>query len=111
MTKDELDTILAENKKFKEIWVNGSDGQSMCALINSDIGWLKYLRHEGDAGFSSRNPNEISEKEIEYYLSNGQCDYYPKNWAYPLDVIREALYSFISTGQLPKQVDWHDDSK
>ncbi len=46
-----------DRSRFDEVWVNLPDGQAMCALINDDFGWLMYLRENGDAGFSSRNPD------------------------------------------------------
>ena len=51
----------------------------MVALINGEFGWLMYLRYDGDAGFSSRNPSYQgpSDAMIEYFLSNGQLDEYP----------------------------------
>ncbi len=111
MTKVELESQLQDGKQYKEIWLEGPEEQSICALINGNIGWLMYLRFSGDAGYSSRNQLETSDKNIEFYLSNGQCDGYPKKWTYPLDTLKEALFSFIDNGELPKQVEWYDDSK
>jgi hypothetical protein len=32
-------------------------GPSLCAHMNTNVGWLMYLRHDdGDTGFTSRNP-------------------------------------------------------
>ncbi len=51
----------------------------MCALINGSLGWLMYLRENGDAGFSSRIPKYTgsSDAKLEYFLSNDQRDEYP----------------------------------
>jgi hypothetical protein len=111
MNKTELEQHLNNSEQFKEIWLQGPSKQSICALINGNVGWLMYLRFEGDAGYSSRNPLETSEENIEYILSNGQRDEYPKKWAYPIDTLKAALFSFIDNGALPKQVEWHDDSQ
>ncbi|WP_315115747.1 hypothetical protein [uncultured Clostridium sp.] len=57
-------------KKYKEIWIyNETDEQALCALINGEYGWLMYLREEGDAGFSSRNPDYKGTEDatIEYF--------------------------------------------
>lgn len=110
MNKSELEKRLSNGEQYKEIWLVGPNEQSICALINGNCGWLMYLRFEGDAGYSSRNPSEISGDNIEYILSNGQLDKYPKKWAYPIEIIKEALFSFLDDGALPKQVEWHDDS-
>lgn len=112
MTKTELDKLLNDEEQFKEIWLEGSNQQRICALINGNIGWLMYFRNKEDnSGFSSRNPFETSDENIVFYLSNGQCDEYPKNWTYPLHIIKNALLSFMENGDLPKQVTWHDDSQ
>lgn len=110
MTKDELTKALNSEDQFKEIWIYSQGGQSICALINGDIGWLMYLRWSGDAGFSTRNPDELSNDDIEYVLSNGQIDYYPRKWAYSISRLKQALFSFIENGELPSQLNWHDDS-
>jgi hypothetical protein len=46
------------SQQFREIWLSmGAGGPSLCALMNTNVGWLMYLRHDqGDSGFSSRNP-------------------------------------------------------
>jgi hypothetical protein len=111
MNKESLLEKLNNNNQHKEIWVTSPNGSSICALINGDIGWLMYLRFHGDIGFSTRNPIESSDEEIEYILSNGQADSYPKKWAYPIEIIKEALVNFIESGQKPTEVKWNDDSK
>ncbi|MBI1373007.1 MAG: hypothetical protein GC159_09625 [Phycisphaera sp.] len=100
------------NHRFREIWVESPDGQSMCALINGDVGWLMYLRENGDAGFSSRNPNYDGNPEamIEYHLSNGQHDEYPRAWALPISTIEQALEYFRTHHTPPPFVTWHNDS-
>jgi len=85
------------SQQFREIWVSmEADEPNLCALMNTNVGWLMYLRHnEGDPGFSSRNPmydesdsiqsglafdsmfNGRHVPVINYQLSNGQLDEYP----------------------------------
>lgn len=85
-----------DRSRFAEVWAVTPDGQAMCALINGDLGWLMYLRENGDAGFSSRNPEYTgpADAEIEYYLRNGQWDTYPASWALPVAEVRRALEYF-----------------
>jgi len=111
MNRKELEEELNNGEQFKEIWLDGPKGQSICAWINGKIGWLMYQRYEGDAGFSSRNYRELSDQIVEFYLSNGQRDVYPKNWTYPIEIIKEALLSFLNNGKLPSQVEWHDETQ
>jgi hypothetical protein len=46
------------SQHFREIWLSmDGGGPSLSALMNTNVGWLMYLRHDdGDTGFSSRNP-------------------------------------------------------
>ena len=97
---------------YREVWVETPDGKSMCALINGDYGWLMYLRENGDAGFSSRNPeyDGPANATIEYQLSNGQQDRYPASWAIPVAVIDRALRFFQEQNAPPPFICWHNDS-
>lgn len=105
--------IEADKAKCKEIWVETGDGQAMCALINDHVGWLMYLREEGDAGFSSRNPKYDGPPDaiIEYFLSNGQLDVYPAAWAIPIEDVERALEYFKKEKKAPAFITWHNDSE
>ena len=96
---------------FDEIWLESPDGQSLCALINGDRGWLMYLRGEGDSGFSSRDPTYIGDPKakIEYRLSNGQQDWYPTSWSLPIAEVRRALDYFSRAHRQPPFITWHED--
>lgn len=98
--------------QFREVWVESPDGKTMCALISGECGWLMYLREEGDAGFSSRNPDYHGPADamIEYRLNNGQHDLYPASWAYPLGVIERALQFFSERKAPPPFILWHNDA-
>jgi hypothetical protein len=102
----------ADRQQFLELWVTKPDGQALCALINSQTGWLMYLRENGDAGFSSRNPDFRGEEEatIEYVLGNGQHDSYPASWALPLTEVQRAVEHFITHSRPADWVVWHNDS-
>ena len=95
----------------REVWLEAPDGQSLCALINGDVGWLMYLRDPGDAGFSSRNPDYDGDpnQEVEYLLNNGQRDWYPASWALPVEEVRKALDSFAREYQRPPFIVWRRD--
>jgi hypothetical protein len=122
------------SEQFREIWVDVGPGRPcLCALMNTNIGWLMYLRHDdGDTGFSSRNPTfyesdfaeaaiesglvydgEYGPKHvpvIEYRWSNGQSDEFPATWALPQADIMRALEYFVEhEGRRPPFVQWHDD--
>ncbi len=101
------------DNQFREIWIELPDGQSLCALMNGDIGWLMYLRHkDGDAGFSSRNPNYEGDPGamVDYRLDNGQIDEYPREWALPLATVEKALAFFELNHSPPPFISWHNDS-
>jgi hypothetical protein len=101
-----------EASQFDQIWIELPDGQSMSALINGGVGWLMYLRENGDAGFSSRNPSYSGPPtaEIEYKLDNGQHDSYPAAWALPIAEVQQALEYFRRELRPPPFVLWHNDS-
>jgi len=127
--RQELTAFAAE--QFREIWVSvDQGGPSLAALLNGNIGWLMYLRHNnGDTGFSSRNPtfedsnaahnslafvsrfNGELVPVIKYRLSNGQVDQYPASWALPEQEIMCALEYFVEhEGDRAPFVHWHDDA-
>jgi hypothetical protein len=95
---------------YDEVWVHAPDGQSICALINGDLGWLMYLREEGDAGLRSDNLDYDGppDAEIEYILSNGQLDRYPASWALPIQGIRQAIEYFEREHRPPPFIVWHE---
>ncbi|HKD31191.1 MAG TPA: hypothetical protein VKC66_35455 [Xanthobacteraceae bacterium] len=108
---DELRQALAPfaSQRFREIWVSiDSGGPSLCAHMNTNVGWLMYLRHDqGDSGFTSRNPTydesdtlgglafdgrygtEKHVPVITYRWSNGMEEEFPASWALPeSDIVR-----------------------
>jgi hypothetical protein len=70
------------------------------------------LRRDGDAGFTSRDPDYDGplDAQVEYELSNGQRDFYPRSWALPLDVPQRAIHYFEQEKKRPPFVIWHDDA-
>lgn len=100
------------DEAFQEIWEEGPHGQLLCALVAGSVGWLMYLREAGDAGFSSRNPAYAgaADTSIDYVLSNGQVDSYPASWAYPAEVVMQALDYFRTEGRPPAFIGWHNDA-
>ena len=97
---------------FLEIWIDHSPYPSLCALVNGERGWLMCLRHDGDAGFSSRNPRYSGppEAQIEYRLANGQVDRYPAGWAYPRAAVFSALEYFARHRRVPETIEWFNDA-
>jgi len=107
-----------EKGLYKEIWVNSieesEDDQSMMGLINGDLGWLMYLREEGDSGLSSRNPDYAGTDEdgetMDFLFSNGELDSYPRSYVLPVEQVMKALKYFEKHHELPKFITWHDDA-
>lgn len=98
--------------QFREIWVDGPSDQSLCAIVNGQVGWLMYLRESGDPGFSSRNPDYGGPEDavITYVLANGQHDTYPAAWAYSLATVEAAITYFRSQGTPPPFITWHNEA-
>jgi ribosomal protein L7/L12 len=108
------------SQQFREIWVSvDPGGPSLCALINTNVGWLMYLsNNEGDTGFSSRNPmfDRLRWRRehipvITYRWSNGMDEEFPSSWALPGSEIMRALEYFVQhEGRRSPFVRWHDDA-
>ena len=97
---------------FREIWLNESGGRALCALLNGECGFLMYLRHEGDAGFTSRNPAfNGRDMLVEYRLRNGQADKFPASWMLGEAVIVAALEYFALHDDKAPFITWNDESQ
>jgi hypothetical protein len=103
---------VARQHEFAEIWVDQDHFPSLCALVHGQSAWMMYLRHDGDAGFSSRNVAYDGPRGLmmEFMLSNGQADEYPASWTYPADAAFDALVAFTRDGRVPDSIAWFNDS-
>lgn len=111
---EKLKLHLAEacSRQFKEVWMQQPDSwPSICALINGEAAWLMFLRFEGDAGFSTRNPDYAGPPKavIEYYLSNGQRDEYPASWNITTREALRALEYFLAEEKMAPWLQWHEE--
>jgi hypothetical protein len=82
------------------------------SIINGEAAWLMYVRHEGDAGFSTRNRQYAGPEKavIEYCLSNGQRDEYPASWNITAAEALRGLEYFLKEEVMAPWLHWHDDS-
>ena len=111
---DELRLRLAQVRRtqFSEVWLQHADGwPAIGALINGEAAWLTYVRHEGDAGFSTRNPQYSgpAKSQLEYYLANGQRDEYPAAWNITTTEALRALEHFLEEETMAPWLTWEDD--
>jgi len=97
---------------YLEVWLSRPGGAALAILTNRARAWLMYLRHEGDAGYSSRNPayRDPEAATLDFYLSNGQRDEYPAAWTIPTEAAFDAAEHFFISGEMDPSVTWHDDS-
>ncbi len=112
---DKLRARLAQltQTQFSEVWIrHTADWPAVCALINGEAAWLMYMRYEGDAGFSTRNPQYTGPHKamIEYYLSNGQCDEYPAAWNITTAEALRALEYFFDEKAMAPWLTWQDEN-
>ncbi len=99
-------------RQFCEVWLYAQSGwPAVCALVNGDAAWVMYLRHDGDAGFSTRNPSYAGPKEAvtEYFLSNGQRDEYPNEWNITTHEALRALEHFLDTQEMAPWLQWEEE--
>jgi immunity protein Imm1 of predicted polymorphic toxin system len=111
---DELRVRLApiSRAQFSEVWLQHMAGwPAMGALINNQAAWLSYVRYEGDAGFSTRDPKYAgpAKAAIEYYLSNGQRDEYPASWNITTAEALRALEYFLAQETMAPWITWHEE--
>jgi len=112
---NELRARLAQVRltQFSEVWINHTDGwPAICALVNGEAAWLMYLRHKGDAGFSTRNPLYAGPEKavIEYYLSNGEQDKHPAAWNITTAEAIRGLEFFFEKAAMAPWLHWYDDT-
>jgi hypothetical protein len=98
--------------RYLEVWLSRPGGPALCVLANGPHAWLMYLRQEGDAGCSSRNPRYDGPADATraFLLSNGQLDRYPAAWTIPTDAAFRAAEHFFLSGDQDPAITWHDDS-
>lgn len=96
---------------YAELWLNRVDGAALCVLVNREQAWLMFSRAEGDAGFSSRNPDYagLLDAKVEFFLSNGQRDEYPAQWCIATVEALQAMRYFFEQGEKSPLVAWHED--
>jgi hypothetical protein len=113
-TVEELRELLRSPRpEFLELWITAPPDRSLCALISGDWGWLMFLRENGDAGFSTRNPGYSGNPDalMDYRLDNGQHDRYPAAWALPVAEVQRALELFMTHAEPAPWLMWHNDSE
>src|SRR5262249_2433607 len=99
-------------RQFCEVWLYADSGwPAICVLVNSNSAWLMFLRHDGDSGFSTRNPNYAGPKDsvIEYFLENGQRDKYPAEWELTTPGALRALEHFLETQEMAGWLQWREE--
>ncbi|HKW62613.1 MAG TPA: Imm1 family immunity protein [Candidatus Acidoferrum sp.] len=108
----QLRLALVRRNPFSEVWLQSNTSwPAICALINGEAAWLMFLRFEGDAGFSTRNPDYSGPPSavIEYYLSNGQRDEYPASWNITTEKALRALEYFLKEEDMAPWLKWHEE--
>ncbi len=111
---EQLQACLAQvrHTQFTEVWLeSAARWPAICVLVNGEAAWMMFLRWEGDARFSSRNPNYVgpSKAVVDYYLSNGQRDKYPASWNITTDEALRALEYFLTEEKMAPWLQWHEE--
>jgi hypothetical protein len=106
---------LARQQQFTEVWLDaGEEGPALAMLVNAEHAWLMYLRdHEGDPGFSSRNPHYAGPPDalMKFILVNGQGDQYPVARTLSLEQAVGACEYFVATqGSRSPDIVWRNDA-
>ncbi|MEO1173405.1 MAG: Imm1 family immunity protein [Myxococcota bacterium] len=108
---DEISDWASRVPGYSEVWIEHIDGSRLCVLLSPGFGFLMYLRDDCDAGFSTRKAEwDDPDEEVEFELSNGQVDRYPKRLAQSRATALDAARHFIETRSLLATISWHNDS-
>lgn len=107
---ERLAEALAITTQYCEIWLEDSGGPSLCCLKSGDDAMLMYLRHEGDSGFVAHNAERSESERIDFILTNGQMDSYPRSWTVPYETARWAMERFWFTKKMDDRISWIDPS-
>lgn len=89
-----------------EIWLTDGNGPSLCCLKNGHRAILVFLRFEGDSGFVSRDSSAHGSDRIEFILSNGQKETYPKKWTIPYENACAVMERFWTTKAMDDRITW-----
>jgi hypothetical protein len=111
-TLQQIDASLSAPREANlQIWVTAPQGGTLSAFFVDAEAWLMYLRHDGDSGFSSRNPSYTGAPDAarSFILENGQVDEFPSSWFYPEAIVAAALREFAAHGRRPEGIAWHED--
>jgi hypothetical protein len=112
---DHLRRLLAgiRRRKFSEVILFQGDlpKHNFQALVNGDCAWLMYTHNIDQASFSSRDPSYSgpSDDDVDFKLSNGQVDQYPRSWTIATDQALKVIEHFFVHKALAPWVTWHDD--
>jgi hypothetical protein len=98
--------------QYLEVWITRNI-ESISMLTNGNIAWLMYIKNEDEECYSTRNSNidENVETQIDFILSNGQKDFYPKHWTIAKEEALEAIEFFITYGGRSSKVKWQNDNE
>jgi hypothetical protein len=111
---EELKTRLDQvrHTRYSEVWLRRPGGwPAACLLVNGDAAWMMCVYHEGDSGFSTRNPEYAGPKGavIECYLANGERDLYPASWNITTSEAIRAMVLFFERGERAPWLVWHEE--
>ncbi len=103
--------LAALRKQFAEVQlVRGERPEhALFALFNDGRAVMSYTRNIDETCFSARSDGGTEDGEMEFYLSNGQRDEYPRAHTIPsTDAVRTFEYFFQQTELLPS-IRWHKE--
>jgi hypothetical protein len=84
---------------------------NLFALFNGDRAVLSYTRNIDEASYSAGTGGGTAgdEGQVEFYLSNGQCDEYPLAETITATDAARAFEFFFRRRELPSWIEWRKD--
>jgi hypothetical protein len=68
--------------------------------------FLMFQDLENDICYTPLNAEKSSDLYVDFLLSNGQMDEYPRNWLVDIKLVEKAISEYYKNGQMWDGINW-----
>lgn len=117
-SSEELKTYLlkVDKSQFSEIWlsnyvdeINDFKKSSICVLRNENLAFVTFLEDENNYFHSVNDLQKKTDEVIEFELSNGQHDFYPKSYFIEIEKAIRAVLFFYKFNEKADFIKWENN--
>lgn len=117
-SSEELKTYLlkVDKSQFSEIWlsnyvdeINDFKKSSICVLRNENLAFVTFLEDENNYFHSVNDLQKKTDEVIEFELSNGQHDFYPKSYCIEIEKAIRAVLFFYKFNEKADFIKWENN--